>query len=77
MAFTLNKAVKKSGLTLAQIAECLEQEYGVNLTVSGLSHVITWGTIRFQRALQILAVCGVTEIEINRPGVCGHHSVRK
>ena len=64
MAFTLRKAVRKSGLTLAQIAERLEQEYGVQLTVSGLSHVITRGTIRFQRALQILAVCGVGEIEI-------------
>jgi hypothetical protein len=66
MAFTLSKAVKKSGLTLTQIAERLEQEYGVKLTVSGLSHVITRGTIRFQRALQILAVCGVTEIEIKK-----------
>ena len=64
MAFTLHKAVKKSGLTLAQIAGRLEQDYGVKLTVSGLSHVITRGTIRFQRALQILAVCGVSEIEI-------------
>ena len=63
MAFTLHKAVKKSGLTLAQIAKRLEQEYGAKLTVSGLSHVITRGTIRFQRALQILAVCGVAEIE--------------
>ena len=36
----------------------------MKLTVSGLSHVITRGTIRFQRELQILAVCGVTEIEI-------------
>ena len=68
LAFTLNKAVKKSGLTLAQIAERLEQEYGVQLTVSGLSHVITRGTIRFQRALQILAVCGATELEIKRSG---------
>ena len=60
LAFTLHKAVKKSGLPLVQIAERLEQEYGVKLTESGLSHVITRGTIRFQRALQILAVCGVT-----------------
>ena len=65
LAFTLSKTVKKSGLTLAQIAQRLEQEYGVKLTVSGLSHVINRGTIRFQRALQILAVCGVTEIRIN------------
>ncbi len=66
MAFTLSKAVKKSGLSLTQIAESQDQEYGVKLTVSGLSHVITRGTIRFHRALQILAICGVNEIEIKR-----------
>ena len=64
MAFTLHKAVKISNLTLAQIAERPEQDYGVKLTVSALSHMIWRGTIRFQRALQILAVCGVSEIEI-------------
>ena len=64
MAFTLHKAVKKSGLTLAQIAERLEQDYGVKLTISALSHMIWRGTTRFQRVLQILAICGVTEIEI-------------
>lgn len=64
IAFTLNKAVKKSGLTLAQIAERMEQDYGVKLTVSAISHSIWRGGIRFQWALQILAVCGVTEIEI-------------
>ncbi len=68
MAFTLNKTVKQSGLTLAQIAVRLEQDYGVKLTVSGLSHVITRGTIRFQRVLQILAICGVTGIEVKRSG---------
>ena len=54
--------------TLAQIAERLEQEYGVKLTISELNHMIWRGTIRFQRALQILAVCGVTEIEVKSPG---------
>ena len=56
--------MKKSGLTLTQISERLEQDYGVKLTVSGLSHVINRGTIRLQRALQILAICGVAEVEI-------------
>jgi len=69
LAFTLHRAVKQSGLTLAQIAQDLEQDYDVKLTVSGLSHVIARGTVRFQRALQILAVCGVNEIGINRPGM--------
>ncbi len=68
IAFTLHKAVKKSSLTLAQIAERLEQEYGVKLTISALSHMIWRGTIRFQRALAILAICGVAGIEIKRPG---------
>ncbi len=66
LAFTLHKAVKQSGLTLAQISERLEQEYGETLLASALSHGIWRGTIRFQRALQILAVCGVTEIEIKK-----------
>ena len=64
ISFELNKAVKKSGLTLGQISERLELEYGEKLSVSALSHVLRRGTVRFQRALQILAVCGVSEIEI-------------
>jgi len=64
IAFTLSKAVNKSGMTLAQIAEHLEQEYGESLSINALSHSIWRGTIRFQRALQILVVCGVTEIKI-------------
>jgi len=47
------KEAKGIALTLAQIAEHLEQEYDVQLTVSALSHAITRGTIRFQRALPI------------------------
>ena len=66
LAFTLHKAVKQPGLTLAQISARLEQEYGETLSPSALSHGIWRGTIRFQQALQILAVCGVTEIEIKR-----------
>ena len=66
LAFTLHTAVKQSGLTLAEIAQRLEEDYGETLSASALSHGIWRGTIRFQRALQILAVCGVTEIEIKR-----------
>ena len=58
--------MKKSGLSLVEISQRLEQEYGVKLTVSGLSHVISRGTIRLQRALQILAICEVSELEIKR-----------
>ena len=64
LAFALMRAVKQSGLSLAQICQQLEADYGVELIVSGLSHVINRGTIRLQRALQILAICGVSEVRI-------------
>ncbi len=68
LAFTLKRAVKRSGLSLAQICQRLKEDCGVDLTMSGLSHVINRGTIRLQRALQILAICGVEEVRIGRPG---------
>ena len=55
LAFTPHKAVKQSGLPLTQISERLEQESGGTLSPSAISHAIWRGTIRFQRALQILA----------------------
>jgi hypothetical protein len=64
LAFALLKAVRLSGLTLHEITERLRISYGVKLTPSGLSHAINRGTIRLQRALQILAVCGASEIRI-------------
>jgi peroxiredoxin len=62
--FKLKRAVKDSGLTLQQICDRLEAEYGVSITTSALSHSISRGTIRLRRTLQILAVSGVTQIEI-------------
>ncbi len=38
----------------------------VELSENGLSHVIHQGTIRLQRAMQILAICGVREVQIMR-----------
>jgi hypothetical protein len=64
LAFALHKAVRLSGLTLGEICDRLKDDYGVELTVSGLNHVINRGTIRLQRALQILAICGVSQVEI-------------
>ena len=64
LAFALKKAVKLSGLSLVELVERLKQDYGVEITPSGLSHGIKRGAIRFQRALQILAICGVSEIQI-------------
>ena len=65
LAFALHKAVRQSGLTLTEITDNLRVNYGVELTPSGLSHVIHRGTIRLQRALQMLAICGVSEVRIN------------
>ena len=64
LTFALKKAIKHSGLSLSEIVERLRQDYGVEITPSGLSHGINRGAIRFQRALQILAICGVSEVEI-------------
>ncbi|MFC1720047.1 hypothetical protein ACFL00_02785 [Pseudomonadota bacterium] len=64
LSFALLKAVKKSGLSLSDISLRLKQDYGVTLSASGVSHSINRGTIRFQRALQILAICGITEFQI-------------
>jgi len=65
LSFALHKAVRLSGLILTELADRLRQEYGVEATPSSLSHVIHRGTIRLQRALQILAVCGVSEVRIS------------
>ncbi len=64
LTFALKKAMKQSGLSLADIVARLKQDYGVEITPSGLSHGINRGAIRFQKAVQILAVCGVSEIQI-------------
>lgn len=62
--YKLQRAVKESGLSLQQICDRMNSNYGGELTPSALSRSITRGTLRLQRALQILAVCGVSEIEI-------------
>ena len=64
LTFALKKAIKLAGLSMPEIVARLKQDYGVEITPSGLSHGINRGAIRFQRAVQILAVCGVSEIEI-------------
>jgi hypothetical protein len=42
----------------------MNADYGEALTPSALSHSINRGTLSLQWALQILAVCGVREVEI-------------
>ncbi len=62
--YKLLRAVKESGLSLQQICDRMNSDYGEELTVSALSRSITRGTLRLQRALQILAICGVSEVGI-------------
>jgi hypothetical protein len=62
--FKILRAVKESGLTLQQICDLMKSEYGLVITVSALSRSVNRGTLSLQRALQILAVCGVSEVEI-------------
>ena len=62
--YRLKRAVKESGLSLQQVCDRMESDYQVGITPSAMSRSITRGTLSLQRALQILAICGVTEIEI-------------
>ena len=64
LKFALHRAVKQSGLSLEEISKQLEDQFGEKLSLSAISHSIWRGSVRFQRALQILAVCDVKEVEI-------------
>ena len=62
--YKLLRAAKESGLTLQQICERLKSDYGVKVTTNALSRSISRGTLRMQRAMEILVICGVSEVEI-------------
>jgi hypothetical protein len=62
--YKLLRVVKESGLTLQQICDRMKSVYGVDITPSALSRSVSRGTLSPQRALQILAICGVGEVEI-------------
>ena len=62
--YRLQRAVKESGLSAQQICDRMKSVYNVELTKSALSRSINRGTLSLHRALQLLAVCGVVEIEI-------------
>ena len=64
--YILQRAIKESGLSRQQIRERMKADYGVELTSSALSHLISRGTLSLQRALQILAICGVGQVGIDR-----------
>ena len=67
LAFALLKAYKRSGLTLEEISEQLRLQYGVEIGSNAVSRSINRTGVRFQRALQILKICGETEIRIRTP----------
>ena len=62
----LRRIIQDSSQTLQQICDCLEKDYDVKLSPSSLSRSMSRGTLQFQRVLQILAICGTTEIGIAR-----------
>jgi hypothetical protein len=62
--YKIRRVVKESGLTLQQICERLKSDFGVQVTTSALSRSISRGTLRMQREMEILAICGVSEVEI-------------
>ena len=64
--YKIRRAVKESGLSLQQICDRMKSDYDVVISISALSRSISRGTLSLQRALQILAFCGVTEVEIKR-----------
>jgi len=65
ISHAVHRAVRDSNLTLEEISQRLAKDYGVTLSPSGISKAVWRGSVRLQRALQILAVCGVREIEID------------
>jgi hypothetical protein len=64
ISHAVHRAVRDSNLTLEEISQRLVKDYGVTLSPSGISKAVWRGSVRLQRALQILAVCGVTEVHI-------------
>ena len=59
-----NVLLKESGLSPQQVCDRMNTDYGVELTPSAMSRSCTRGTLSLQRALQMLAICGVGELEI-------------
>ena len=64
--YQLQRAIKESGLTRQDVCDCLKTDYEIELSNTSLSRMISRNTIKLQLALQILAICGVTEVKIKR-----------
>ena len=63
-AYKIIRVVKESGFSLQEICDRMKSDYGVEITPSGISHSINRGSPSLKRALQILAICGVSEVGI-------------
>jgi hypothetical protein len=62
--YQLQRAIKESGLTLQMVCDRLKADYEIDLSNTFLSRTISRNTIKLQLALQILAVCGVSDVRI-------------
>ena len=62
--YKLLRAVKESGLSHQQICDRMKSDYDLAITPSALSRSISRGTLSLQRALQKLAISGVSEVGI-------------
>jgi hypothetical protein len=62
--YTLQRAIKESGLTLQKVCERLKSDHGIKLSNSSLSRMISRNTVKLQLDLHILAICGVGEVRI-------------
>jgi hypothetical protein len=62
--YKLLRAVKESGLSHQQTCDRMKSDYDLAITPNPLSRSISRGTLSLQRALQILAICGVSEVGI-------------
>ena len=62
--YKMRRALKESGLTLQQVCDRMKSDYDEDVTPSAISRSISRGTLRMQRAMEILAICGVSEVEI-------------
>ena len=62
--YKLQWAIKESGLTLQKVCDRLKSDYEAELLPSSQSRSISRGTIKLQLALRVLAICGVSEVQI-------------
>ena len=65
ISHAVHRVVPDSNFTPEEISQRLFKDYGVTLSPSDISKAVWRGSVQLQRALQILTVCGVREIELD------------